>query len=81
MDRGAWWTIVHGVTRLRHDLMTISSEYNGTWGFRVKDTTEYFLITFTGGEYASFNITFHISTCFIIKTLLLTMYYQNPFWE
>ena len=22
MDRGAWWAIVHGVTRLRHDLAT-----------------------------------------------------------
>ena len=22
MDRGAWWAIVHGVTRVRHDLAT-----------------------------------------------------------
>ena len=22
MDRGAWWATVHGVTRVRHDLMT-----------------------------------------------------------
>ena len=22
MDRGAWWTTVHGVTRVRHDLAT-----------------------------------------------------------
>ena len=22
MDRGAWWAIVHGVTRVRHDLET-----------------------------------------------------------
>ena len=22
MDRGAWWAIVHGVTRVRHDLVT-----------------------------------------------------------
>ena len=22
MDRGAWWTMVHGVTRVRHDLVT-----------------------------------------------------------
>ena len=22
MDRGAWWTTVHGVVRVRHDLMT-----------------------------------------------------------
>ena len=22
MDRGAWWATVHGVTRVRHDLVT-----------------------------------------------------------
>ena len=22
MDRGAWWVIVHGITRVRHDLET-----------------------------------------------------------
>ena len=22
MDRGAWWAVVHGVTRVRHDLVT-----------------------------------------------------------
>ena len=22
MDRGAWWAVVHGVTKVRHDLVT-----------------------------------------------------------
>ena len=27
MDRGAWWTTVHGVTRVRHDLETNPPPY------------------------------------------------------
>ena len=27
MDRGAWWAIVHGVTRVRHDLATKPPPY------------------------------------------------------
>ena len=30
MDRGAWRTTVHGVTRVRHDLATKPPPHNGT---------------------------------------------------
>ena len=28
MDRGPWWAIVYGVTRVRHDLVTKPPPYN-----------------------------------------------------
>ena len=39
MDRGAWWAIVHGVARVRHNLASkpsekINEEVTDLWGFR-----------------------------------------------
>ena len=27
MDRGAWWAVVHGVTKVRHDLVTKQQQH------------------------------------------------------
>ena len=31
-DRGAWWATVHGVTRIRHNLVTKPSQYSKYFG-------------------------------------------------
>ena len=54
MDRGAWWTTVRGVARIRHDLVTKPLQSKTVFNFYINRLFTYFafdlihLLVFTG---------------------------------
>ena len=42
MDRGAWWAIVHGVARIKHDLVTKPLKSKTVFNFYINRLFTYF---------------------------------------